>query len=104
MTQDDLSDADIEAALAALEQEQQQEPEAMGEALSGASPQSPTLVALVDARRPQASTVCERCPNSIWFASPTEVKCYCRAMFLVTWSSKEPNQITHCDGVILGQE
>jgi len=25
-------------------------------------------------------------------------------MFLVTWSSKEPNQITNCDGIFLGQD
>jgi hypothetical protein len=65
---------------------------------------SPTLDALDESRRPKASTVCEHCPNSVWFASPAEVKCYCRVMFLVTWSSKEPNQITHCDGEFLGQE
>lgn len=65
---------------------------------------SPTLDALDESRRPKASTVCERCPNSVWFASPAEVKCYCRVMFLVTWSSKEPNQITNCDGEFLGQE
>ena len=65
---------------------------------------SPTLDALEENRRPKASTVCEHCPNSVWFASPAEVKCYCRVMFLVTWSSKEPNQITHCDGEFLGQE
>ena len=64
---------------------------------------SPTLDALDESRRPKASTVCERCPNSVWFASPAEVKCYCRVMFLVTWSSKEPNQITNCDGIFLGQ-
>ena len=65
---------------------------------------SPTLDALDESRRPKASTVCERCPNSVWFASPAEVKCYCRVMFLVTWSSKEPNQITNCDGIFLGQD
>lgn len=65
---------------------------------------SPTLDALDESRRPKASTVCEHCPNSVWFASPAEVKCYCRVMFLVTWSSKEQNQITHCDGEFLGQE
>ena len=65
---------------------------------------SPTLDALDESRRPKASTVCEHCPNSVWFASPAEVKCYCRVMFLVTWSSKEPNQITHCDGEFLAQE
>ncbi|CAI10576.1 TraH protein of DNA transfer system (plasmid) [Aromatoleum aromaticum EbN1] len=63
---------------------------------------SPTLDALGESRRPKASTVCEECPNSVWFASSAEVKCYCRVMFLVTWSSNEPNQITHCDGTLLG--
>lgn len=63
-----------------------------------------TLDALEESRRPKARTVCEHCPNSVWFASATELKCYCRVMFLVTWSSQEPNQITHCDGEFLGQE
>ena len=66
------------------------------------SPASPTLAALEESRRPKARTVCERCPNSVWFSSPAEVKCYCRVMFLVTWSNKEPNQLTGCDGIFLG--
>src|SRR5574337_1891546 len=67
-------------------------------------PASPTLGALDASRRPKASTVCVECPNSVWFASPAEVKCYCRVMFLVSWSSKAPNQITHCEGACLGQD
>ena len=67
-------------------------------------PPSPTLAALDESRRPKAKTVCEDCPNSVWFSSPAEVKCYCRVMFLVTWSNKEPNQLTACDGIFLGQE
>ena len=66
-------------------------------------PESPTLAALEASRRPHPGTVCEACPNSVWFASPAEVKCYCRVMFLVTWSSSEPHQITHCDGALPGQ-
>ena len=65
---------------------------------------SPTLDALDASRRPKAATVCETCPNSVWFASPTELKCYCRVMFLVTWSSTAPHEITHCDGAFLGQD
>lgn len=65
---------------------------------------SQTLGALDESRHPKAKTVCEACPNSVWFASPAELKCYCRVMFLVTWSSKEPNQLTHCDGQFLGQD
>jgi hypothetical protein len=62
-----------------------------------------TLEALDKSRRPKVGTVCERCPNSVWFASPAELRCYCRIMFLITWSTKEPNQITNCDGEFLGQ-
>lgn len=68
------------------------------------APASPTLAALDESRRPKARTVCEACPNSVWFTSPVEVKCYCRVMFLVTWSNREPNQLTACDGIFLGQE
>ena len=66
--------------------------------------ESPTLGALEVARRPSQETVCENCPNSVWFASTTEVKCYCRVMYITTWSSKEPNILTACDGMFVGQE
>ena len=65
---------------------------------------SPTLQGLDASRRPRVKTVCESCPNSVWFTSPAEVKCYCRVMFLITWSSKDPQTLTACDGVFLGQE
>lgn len=65
---------------------------------------SPTLQALAKNRRPSQKTVCERCPHSVWFASPEEVKCYCRVMFLVSWSTTEPNQIINCDGEFLSKE
>jgi hypothetical protein len=68
------------------------------------SPASPTLEGLDESRRLKIKTACEACPNSVWFASPDEVKCYCRVMFLITWSNKETNQITACDGMFLGQE
>lgn len=65
---------------------------------------SPTLRDLDASRRPQQKTVCEQCPNSVWFASPEEVKCYCRVMFLTSWSTKQPNILINCDGIWLGQE
>lgn len=68
------------------------------------NPLSPTLAALAPARRPRDGTACETCPNSVWFASPAEVKCYCRVMYLVTWSTREPNRIISCDGAFLGQD
>ena len=73
-------------------------------AIGPPSAASPTLAALEASRHPQQKTACETCPNSVWFSSPEEVKCYCRVMYLVAWSSRAPNQITHCDGLYLGQE
>ena len=91
-----LLDAAPPSAPTSAEQAEMQEPEP--------TETSPTLAALAESRRPKDITVCEACPNSVWFASTVEVKCYCRVMFLVTWSSKEPNQLTHCDGQFLGQD
>ena len=68
---------------------------------------SPTLEALEQEEGsllPQEATVCEECPNAVWFASKDELKCYCRVMFLVTWSSKDPQTIRLCDGQYIGQE
>ena len=95
-------DEKIEAALAALDQ--RQEMEAPEIPLPAGNAPSPTLAKLGKDRRPKLKTVCEDCPNSVWFSSVAEVKCYCRVMFLITWSTKEPNQMTGCDGMFLGQE
>ena len=70
--------------------------------LAGLEPYaSPTLQRLEASRRPKPSTVCEACPGSVWFTSPAGVKCYCRVMHLVTWSTEEPNELTHCDGEVM---
>lgn len=84
--------------------QQQPEPEPPSLAPDIPSVISPTLESLPKQRRPPLATVCETCPNSVWFSSPKEVKCYCRVMYLVVWSTKEPNQITGCDGLFIGQE
>jgi len=82
----------------------QEQPEPHLEVETDEGTLSPTLEGLAASLRPKQKTACETCPNSVWFASPVEVKCYCRVMFLVSWSTKEPNQITACDGMFLGQE
>src|SRR3954451_190463 len=102
------TDEQVDAALAALDQQTQQargraDPEEQQQAGQGGTP-SPTLQGLEQLRRPKDKTAREGCPNSVWFASPLEVKCYCRVMYLVSWSTKEPNQITLCDGVFIGQQ
>ena len=65
---------------------------------------SPTLAALHPSRRPHPGTVCETCQNSVWFASDKEVRNFCRVMFVVVWSTKEPNALTDCDGQFIDQE
>ncbi len=98
---------ELEAALATLAHPAEMPaPDVIADVASSGSdlPVSPTLAALPLFRRPQPGTVCETCPNSVWFASNKEVKCYCRVLFLVTWSSQEPSQITLCDGVFLGKD
>jgi hypothetical protein len=105
----EMSEAErIDAAMAGLDQSPPpQAPPSTASAAAGLDPQdlvaSPTLAALEVRRRPKEKTVCETCPNSVWFTSPVEVKCYCRVMYLITWSTQEPNQLTGCDGLYLGQ-
>src|SRR4051812_31373725 len=105
---DKSTDEHINAALAALDRQAPQaadpgDPVEQQQPGQGGTP-SPTLQELEQLRRPKDKTACEDCPNSVWFASPLEVKCYCRVMYLVSWSTKEPNQITLCDGVFIGQQ
>jgi hypothetical protein len=96
----------LDAALYAAEQQLPETPDPQrqrrpAQAARRDAPQGPTLAGLAKSRRPQVATVCEACPNSVWFTSPVELRCYCRVMYLVTWSSKEPQQLTACDGVFL---
>ena len=56
---------------------------------------SPSLLAL----KKYVDTVCAHCPNSMWFGSEKEIKCFCRVMHVVTWSDNEKNMISFCDGL-----
>ncbi len=49
---------------------------------------SPTLRILDASRRPQQKTVCERPELGMVRIAGKEVKCYCRVMFLTSWSTK----------------
>jgi hypothetical protein len=55
--------------------------------------QSPTLTASDVPRRPKIKMACESCPNSMWFSSPQEVKCYCRIMRSTSKSEKSYEKI-----------
>lgn len=89
-----------------LEQEQpesleevQPNPEEVGKDLASAA-----LEELDESRLPSQKTVCMECPNSVWFASASELKCFCRVMHVVIWTNKEQNALIACDGQYLGDE
>ena len=81
-----------------IEEELQEAMRLLEQPMESTGAQSPTLLALDNARQPKITTACETCPNAIWFSSPEEVKCYCRIMHMITWSGKDSNLITMCDG------
>ena len=60
--------------------------------------QSPTLAAIDESRRPLPEVACGACPMSTWFLAGQELQCYCRSMFLITWKTSQPGNITLCDG------
>jgi hypothetical protein len=62
---------------------------------------SRTLAQLEESRRPPPDIACGTCPRSVWFEKPTEVSCYCRVMYLITWTTAQPGEIRMCDGLFL---
>ena len=66
-----------------------------------ASNTSQTLQELEKDRQPKMKIACQACPNSMWFSSPEEVKCYCRIMHTISWGGNDSSLITKCDGLFL---
>lgn len=93
---------DVEDLLSLLDKNKPASPAPPQAGLSGY--ESPTLTLVEKLRRPNPPTVCGACPHSMWFASKATVKCYCRLMHSLTWTSEEPIPILQCDGVLLGVE
>jgi hypothetical protein len=93
---------DLNVTLAELEHASERESETQHGDNSGYI--SPTLSMVDPQRRPKPRTVCEQCPQSMWFASEMHLKCYCRMMHALTWSSEDPVPILSCDGIILSSE
>lgn len=57
--------------------------------------QRPVVQALLPEQRPL--TVCTVCPQSLWLKSTVDLRCYCKPMHLIVWSTGEPIQLTDCD-------
>jgi hypothetical protein len=112
MSEPNQNEADLAAMLAVLDQPSEpallpaeiQTNEHQTESEDEPLYSSFTLQQLEPNRRPLARTACDSCPHAVWFSTPTELRCYCRVMFLVSWDSKKPSEITSCDGPLLGME
>ncbi len=47
---------------------------------------------------------CIECPHAIWQETGTDLRCYCRVMYLIAWSKAQPTEILACDGTSLGKD
>lgn len=98
----DKDRSDLDHLLSELEASQElSEENAVTDGTRAQFDESPTLSTLDEKRRPEPMPVCGPCPHSMWFASGEELKCYCRIMHVITWTSDEPVPITACDGILL---
>lgn len=47
--------------------------------------------------QPEQNIACANCPSANWFNTPTKLSCYCRVMFMITWSTDIKGDIVACD-------
>lgn len=52
-------------------------------------------------RDDKPKTVCTRCPHAVWQATGTDLICYCRVMYRLSWSKAQPTEILACDGLVI---
>lgn len=58
---------------------------------------------LSEKKLPKKETLCEYCPNSLWFMMQNELKCFCTSMHSISYSKEnEEEPIISCDGQALG--
>lgn len=46
---------------------------------------------------PSDNLICAICPHATWYATTTDVRCYCHPFFTITHSTDEPGGIWICD-------
>lgn len=63
------------------------------------APPTPLIKHLPEPYRPNPSTSCETCPSAIFFQTlDGSTKCHCSTLNVISWSDKETNPVTECDG------
>lgn len=65
---------------------------------------SPTLLAAGQDKWPRSKIPCMNCPHAVWMQTGTDLKCYCRVMYRLSWSKGDQTEILACDGPMIGQE
>lgn len=46
---------------------------------------------------PTQMVACMQCPVAVWQLEDKSLKCYCRALYRVTWETSKPGKIRACD-------
>ena len=66
--------------------------------------EEPYTSPLLDRMDDRPATVCVHCVHSMWSKSRHDLRCYCRLMYAVVWSNREPTNLIECDGHLLQQQ
>ena len=66
--------------------------------------ESLTLQQLPPELHPAEPTACQTCNAALWHATAKELRCFCRAMRVLVWTTKEPETLTLCDGLAFEAE
>lgn len=59
---------------------------------------SRTVSSLEDSAKPQQEVVCITCTSAMWFKIPSELRCFCYRMRMLSWQSRKPFPVIACDG------
>jgi len=65
----------------------------------------PVVLSLAETDRPQAQLICQHCPGACFFTTHNALKCFCKHMNTISWTTYEPIPITRCtaQGVFVAQ-
>lgn len=59
---------------------------------------SRTVSTIEDSSKPQKEVVCITCTSAMWFKIPSELRCFCHRMRMLSWQSCKPFPVVACDG------
>lgn len=65
----------------------------------------PVVLSLAETDRPQVQLICQHCPGACFFTTHNALKCFCKHMNTLSWTTSDPIPITRCtaQGVFVAQ-